>query len=106
MLVNAACVLVLGDWAVEDVVAAPLQDIVEVQVMVGGVIVRVIVPQGAGPVSHLELAAIASHHPITVGVMNHHMPMEMLWEGIDEEAGAEQLWLKCCRYWRMTLIRI
>eukprot|EP00268_Persea_americana_P016321 TRINITY_DN1772_c0_g3_i2.p1 TRINITY_DN1772_c0_g3~~TRINITY_DN1772_c0_g3_i2.p1 ORF type:complete len:105 (-),score=4.16 TRINITY_DN1772_c0_g3_i2:2225-2539(-) len=40
-----------------------------------GVIVLVIVPQGSA-VSHLFMvAAIASHHPITVGVKNHHMPI-------------------------------
>lgn len=34
--VNVACVLVLGDWAVEDVVAVPLLDTAEVQAMVEG----------------------------------------------------------------------
>lgn len=45
-----------------------------------GVTVLVIVPQSAA-VSHLlVVAAIASHHPITVGVKSLHLPMGMLWD--------------------------
>jgi len=89
LLVNAACVLVLGDWAVEDVVAVPLLDTAEVQAMVEGVTVLVIVPQSAA-VSHLRVvAAIASHHHITVGVKSLHMPMVLLWLEIDAGAGVE-----------------
>ncbi|XXG64500.1 hypothetical protein AAC387_Pa05g2438 [Persea americana] len=77
------------DEVVEDVVVAPHLDIAEAQAMVEGVIVLMIVPQG-GAVSHLFMVgAIASHHPITVGLKNHHMPIDVLWSEINAEAGVE-----------------